>query len=153
MQNRIDRLEGLVLSLMTNGNQAAGPAAAVAAISGSGSTESADVPIDMNGDDSMIREEQEGEDSEVEQVAKSMGIMKVESGKSVYVSDAHWYTILSDVGLAQIMWQRTTLLTAISTRLLRSKTTLQSTKSSIKSISPKLVRNGVKRIDQAPPFF
>jgi hypothetical protein len=33
MQNRIDRLEGLVLPLMTNGAQSAGPAAAAAAIS------------------------------------------------------------------------------------------------------------------------
>ncbi|KAF2232309.1 hypothetical protein EV356DRAFT_517607 [Viridothelium virens] len=96
MQNRIDRLEGLVLSLMTNGNQAAGPAAAIAAISGSGSTESADAPIDMNGDD-MIKEDQEGEDSEVDQVAKSIGIMKVDNGKSLFISDAHWYTILSDI--------------------------------------------------------
>ncbi|KAG9536290.1 hypothetical protein KCU77_g23346, partial [Aureobasidium melanogenum] len=35
MQNRIDRLESLVLSLMTNGTQAAGPSAAHAAINSS----------------------------------------------------------------------------------------------------------------------
>ncbi|KAI9694440.1 MAG: hypothetical protein M1822_000056 [Bathelium mastoideum] len=81
---------------MTNGNQAAGPAAAVAAISGSGSAESPDAQIDLNGDD-MIREEQEGEDSEVEQVARSMGIMKVDNGRAIFISDAHWYAILSDI--------------------------------------------------------
>ncbi|KAI9714047.1 MAG: hypothetical protein M1820_000777 [Bogoriella megaspora] len=81
---------------MTNGNQAAGPSAAIAAISGSGSTESIDGGMDMNGEE-MIREEVDGEDSEVEQVAKSMGIMKVDNGKAIFVSDAHWYTILSDI--------------------------------------------------------
>ena len=109
MQNRIDRLEGLVLSLMTNGNQSAGPAAAVAAISGSGSTESADAPVDLNEDD-MIKEDQEGEESEVDQVAKSMGIMKVDNGKAVFVSDAHWYAILSDVSSGrEYIWQKNML--------------------------------------------
>jgi hypothetical protein len=42
MQNRIDRLEGLVLSLMTNGAQSAGPAAAQAAIAQSMSSASSE---------------------------------------------------------------------------------------------------------------
>ena len=73
MQNRIDRLESLVLSLMTNGAQSAGPAAANAALSdglrGSYSGGSPDHPYPILEDDEMVKEEQEGSNSEVEGVA------------------------------------------------------------------------------------
>ena len=94
MQNRIDRLEGLVLSLMANGSQSTGPAAAQHALSmqsSPGSMEcSQDVDIDENGGPV-------GEDSETEQVAQSLGVMKVDNNKSMYFGDTHWATILSDV--------------------------------------------------------
>jgi hypothetical protein len=48
MQNRIDRLEGLVLSLMTNGAQSAGPAAAQAAIASSHMSSASDQQFDMS---------------------------------------------------------------------------------------------------------
>lgn len=96
MQNRIDRLEGLVLSLMTNGAQSAGPAAAAAALSASASNGSVEY-IDAE-DDDMIKEEGEGGESETEQVARSFGVMRVDNEKSMYVGDAHWVAILSDVG-------------------------------------------------------
>ncbi|KAL4925468.1 Zn(II)2Cys6 transcription factor [Aspergillus undulatus] len=95
MQNRIDRLEGLVLSLMTNGSQSEGPAAAMAAISGTSSSIGSaqhvhdDVEID---DEPAIQEE-----SETEQVTKSFGIMKVDNNKSYYISDAHWASVLSEI--------------------------------------------------------
>ncbi|KAK7527682.1 uncharacterized protein IWZ02DRAFT_132902 [Phyllosticta citriasiana] len=115
MQNRIDRLEGLVLSLMTNGAQSAGPAAAAAAIAnanmslpnlpqnhgsigGSSTTEgSSEVDRRMS-----IKEEPEThvnghEDSDVDQVAKSIGIMKVDNNKSIFASEAHWYAILGEI--------------------------------------------------------
>lgn len=93
MQNRIDRLEGLVLSLMTNGAQSAGPTAAVAAVSRSQSDASAAVE-----DDDMIKEEDE-EDSDVEGVTNSFGVLKVdaEQQKSMYVGDSHWHLVLADV--------------------------------------------------------
>ncbi|KAF2099562.1 hypothetical protein NA57DRAFT_65585 [Rhizodiscina lignyota] len=104
MQNRIDRLEGLVLSLMTNGPQAAGPAAAAAAIAGqnvpasvSGSSQDARLDVD---NPEMIQEEDEmnGEDSEVDRVTKSMGVMKVDGqGKAFFASEAHWYAILGEI--------------------------------------------------------
>lgn len=103
MQNRIDRLEGLVLSLMTNGAQSAGPAAAVQAISRSqsdsaGSSLPVDHENDDDDDDDMIKEEEEDE-SEVEGVTNSLGILKVdaEQGKSLYVGDSHWHLVLADV--------------------------------------------------------
>lgn len=100
MQNRIDRLEGLVLSLMTNGSGSAGPAAAAQAISTSTSDES---PMSgrqnsMQEDNDMIREEGDDE-SDTESVTNSFGILKVdnEKGKSMYVGDSHWHLVLADI--------------------------------------------------------
>jgi hypothetical protein len=95
MQNRIDRLEGLVLSLMTNGNQSAGPAAALAAISADssagGSTGlSNEIDIDEDGEGGP-------EESDTEQVTKSFGVMKMDNNKSYYISEAHWASVLNDV--------------------------------------------------------
>ncbi|KAL4798292.1 hypothetical protein BDV19DRAFT_377164 [Aspergillus venezuelensis] len=94
MQNRIDRLEGLVLSLMTNGSQSEGPAAAMAAISGTNSSiGSAQLHDDLEiDDDAAIQEE-----SDTEQVTKSFGIMKVDNNRSYYISDAHWASVLSEI--------------------------------------------------------
>ena len=102
MQNRIDRLEGLVLSLMTNGGPADGAAAARAAINSSRSNSlstASDLKLDVEGSD-MIQEENENgeEDSEVEQVSKGIGIMKVDNGKAIFASDAHWYAIMAEIG-------------------------------------------------------
>ena len=104
MQNRIDRLEGLVLSLMTNGAQSAGPAAAAAAISRSQSDSagSSAFPHDLDLDvDDMIKEEDEDEDSDVDNVANSLGVLKVDAdkGKSLYLGDSHWHLVLADVSL------------------------------------------------------
>jgi hypothetical protein len=102
MQNRIDRLESLVLSLMTNGAQSAGPTAATQALVSTGpgssmSGSSPGFPLDVD----SIKEETEGqqdmEESEVDQVAKSMGIMKVDNNKNIFASEAHWYSILAEV--------------------------------------------------------
>jgi hypothetical protein len=103
MQNRIDRLEGLVLSLMTNGAQSAGPTAAAAAISRSQSDSagSTSYPVELDNDeDDMIKEEDEGENSEVEGVTNSLGHLKVDAdkGKTLYVGDSHWHLVLADVG-------------------------------------------------------
>ncbi|KAK5117679.1 hypothetical protein LTR62_005102 [Meristemomyces frigidus] len=105
MQNRIDRLEGLVLSLMTNGGSQPGAvAAAQAAIHQTSRSNSlstgADLRLDPEGSD-MIQEEpeviQEEGDSEVEQVSKQIGIMKMDNGRTVFASEAHWYAILGEI--------------------------------------------------------
>ncbi|EON62028.1 hypothetical protein W97_01247 [Coniosporium apollinis CBS 100218] len=97
MQNRIDRLENLVLSLMTNGAQSAGPTAAATAVAGSLSGSSVGVPLDVDGDD-MISEENEGLDGEVDKVTKSIGVMKVMDNKApIFASEAHWYAILGEI--------------------------------------------------------
>lgn len=96
MQNRIDRLESLVLSLMTNGSQSAGPTAAMAVISGNsssiGSAQHTSEDVELDDDDGQGPEE-----SDTEQLTKSIGIMKVDNNKSWYISDAHWASVLSDI--------------------------------------------------------
>lgn len=96
MQNRIDRLENLVLSLMTNGAQSAGPTAAIATVSGDGSIGSQGP---QSASTNTVDIDLKDEESDTEQVTKSFGIMKVDnqSQKSYYVSEAHWSTILNDV--------------------------------------------------------
>jgi hypothetical protein len=118
MQNRIDRLEGLVLSLMTNGSTAPGPTAAVAAVaserSGSTSTSTAVEDGGDIGDDGMmgkIKEEEEdgeegGNESDVDAVANSFGVLKVdaETEKTMYIGDSHWHLVLSDVSPVLLSW-------------------------------------------------
>lgn len=108
MQNRIDRLEGLVLSLMSTG-ASQGPstarAAAQAAIDQSRSNSLSNASeYKMDGDGSGLMQQesyqsrQPGEDdSEVEQVREGIGIMKVDNGRAVFASDAHWYAILGEI--------------------------------------------------------
>lgn len=106
MQNRIDRLESLVLSLMTNGSQAPGPAAATAALASvgnnTGSSISGSSPR-FQLDSESVREEPEdiedGNESDVDKMSKQMGIMKMDSGKTIFASEAHWYSILAEVRL------------------------------------------------------
>ncbi|KAF3075315.1 fungal-specific transcription factor domain-containing protein [Trichoderma sp. SZMC 28015] len=99
MQNRIDRLEGLVLSLM-HGGANVDPASAAAAgraastsqsLTDSGSSAKAgrDEGVTMLEDDS---------DTE-EGLAASLGVLKVDpdKGKSMYIGQEHWHTILSDI--------------------------------------------------------
>ncbi|KAI9835017.1 MAG: hypothetical protein M1837_003975 [Sclerophora amabilis] len=82
---------------MTNGAQSAGRPAANAALSASASTGSADFPHDLD-DDDMIKEETDGEEaSEVDGVTKSFGFMKMDATKSMYVSEGHWVSILSNI--------------------------------------------------------
>jgi hypothetical protein len=95
MQNRIDRLESLVLSLMTNGAESAGPSAATAAISRSSGSQQNISEVDIDDGDMYGNDDE----SDTEQVTKSFGIMKVDSQnqKSYYISEAHWISILNDV--------------------------------------------------------
>ncbi|CAL3966906.1 unnamed protein product [Diplocarpon coronariae] len=102
MQNRIDRLEGLVLSLMTNGAQSAGPTAAAAAISRSQSDSagSSTYPTEPEREDEdVIKEEDEDNDSEVDGVTNSFGMIKVDQdkGKLMYFGESHWNMVLRDI--------------------------------------------------------
>lgn len=131
MQNRIDRLEGLVLSLMTNGPNAAGPTAAQAALSGSISGSSAENPLETTAPESIKEEMGREEESDVEQVAKSIGVMKMDNNKTIFASEAHWYAILGEVRLEFPPNKIRARLTRC--RLPRSRTISASTRSSTKS--------------------
>jgi len=105
MQNRIDRLEGLVLSLMTNGSQAPGPAAAVQVLSAGTSLSgggSLGPTVDHEFDDGqMIEGDADGREteSETDGVTKSFGILKVdaEKQKTFYLGEAHWAALLNEI--------------------------------------------------------
>lgn len=111
MQNRIDRLEGLVLSLMHGGaNISPSDAAAAAAVatssgsskSGAGATTTA-TPASSSArmeEDGQMCDDAEEEDSDIDDgLANSLGVLKVDAdrGKSMYIGQEHWHTILADI--------------------------------------------------------
>lgn len=105
MQNRIDRLEGLVLSLMHGGaNIDASPvSAATAAASGAhkssvSATDSTDPRLGK--DDEASMQDEADADSDVDDgLATSLGVLKVDAdrGKSMYFGQENWHTLLSDI--------------------------------------------------------
>ena len=90
---------------MTNGAQSAGPAAAQAAIANSMNSAGSDQQFDMNnmgssmsiGEPDSIPEEDAGDESDMEHVTKSIGVMKVNNNHTVFASEAHWYAILGEI--------------------------------------------------------
>ncbi|EEP76710.1 conserved hypothetical protein [Uncinocarpus reesii 1704] len=105
MQNRIDRLENLVLSLMTHESQSAG-----ATPSKKLPSRNATTYTQWNTRSSPLKDAGHGnsreEESDTEQVTKSFGIMKVDAQnqKSYYVSEAHWTSILTDIAEVKNFW-------------------------------------------------
>lgn len=105
MQNRIDRLEGLVLSLMHGGaNIDPSTAAAAGAVAGTSTsksnTDSTPHSAKVDGDDEAQMRDDEDDDSDPDgELATSLGVLKVdtEQGKSMYVGQEHWHTILKDI--------------------------------------------------------
>ena len=104
MQQRVERLESLLLSFATNGPQALGPAAAQRALSMSTENTSSneytpDNEVDMTGNSegNNMRRSMGVDESETEQVAESLGVMKVDNGKAMYWGDSHWSTIMGEV--------------------------------------------------------
>jgi hypothetical protein len=109
MQNRIDRLENLVLSLMHGGGNvdsasaaaagaAARPGTVPAGISTTDSASSA-TRVDLDDDEGGMRDEGD-DDSDIDDgLATSLGVLKVDTdrGKSMYVGQEHWHAILSDI--------------------------------------------------------
>lgn len=101
MQNRIDRLEGLVLSLMHGGAsvEASPPNSGAAGATQSGSTMGSGSMRNDIEDDGMMRDDEE-EDSDVDGgLASSLGVLKVDPdrGKSLYFGQEAWHTILTDI--------------------------------------------------------
>ncbi|ORY57546.1 uncharacterized protein BCR38DRAFT_449404 [Pseudomassariella vexata] len=103
MQNRIDRLEGLVLTLMHGGANIDPSSAATAATASAepvapSTTNSSDQRIDEE-DEVAMRDEAEGDSDVDDGLATSLGVLKVDAdkGKSMYIGQEHWHTLLSDI--------------------------------------------------------
>lgn len=113
MQNRIDRLEGLVLALMHGGAnlETSGAAAATTASSSvsaphTGATPAttatdgtSSAPNDARGNLDGTREDGD-DDSDIENgLSTSLGFLKVdqEKGKSIYIGQEHWHSILAGI--------------------------------------------------------
>lgn len=94
MQNRIDRLENLVLSLMHDGPNAdvSPPAGNSQANTESGSSARTGV------DDGTAPADEDEEDID-DDLAASIGVLKVDAdkGKSIYLGQTHWHILLSDI--------------------------------------------------------
>ena len=113
MQSRIDRLEGLVLSLMSgnSNNINASPRNRDTQSSSSGAAISYPNSRDGEGDegddtmgyDEHYEHDEPGHDGaqtvedEVEEVRNALGVMKVNGGTSCYRGETHWAAILSGV--------------------------------------------------------
>ncbi|KIH90260.1 C6 transcription factor [Sporothrix brasiliensis 5110] len=106
MQNRIDRLENLVLSLMHTGNgvdaaTAASAASIVPGVSAANSVSRTDsissAPKDTGS--SQPQDDMDDESDVDDGLATSLGVLKVDTdrGKSMYIGQEHWHTILSDI--------------------------------------------------------
>ncbi|KAI0010990.1 hypothetical protein F4779DRAFT_616058 [Xylariaceae sp. FL0662B] len=103
MQNRIDRLEGLVLSLMHGGANIETTATSNVAPAAPSTTDSSSARFDRD-DDGAMRDEAEGDgdigDSDIDDgLATSLGVLKVDAdkGKSMYIGGEHWHTLLADI--------------------------------------------------------
>jgi hypothetical protein len=107
MQNRIDRLEGLVLSLMHGGANIDAPSLPGGSISsggaGSGASpstaDSSSLPAKNRGHDDEGAMQDDDESDIDDGLAKSLGVLKMDPvrSKHVYLGEEHWHTILSDI--------------------------------------------------------
>lgn len=100
MQNRIDRLEGLVLSLMHGGANIDAATAAAAAATTQSTTDSGSSAKISRGDEAVMVDNDDDDESDTEEgLAASLGFLKVDTdkGKSLYVGQEHWHTILADI--------------------------------------------------------
>ncbi|KAK4229499.1 fungal-specific transcription factor domain-containing protein [Podospora fimiseda] len=111
MQNRIDRLEGLVLSLMHSGANVEVSSAAAAAVgvrtSLGGSTSNTSPSTADNDSTSPHKGDRQSEDMMHDEdesdtdtrLASSLGVLKVDAAQSkhVYLGEEHWHTILLDI--------------------------------------------------------
>ena len=101
MQNRIDRLENLVLTMMSsNGASDASPTTAainrsmsMSTSTGSGGSQEIHTP---SRSEEPYHEDEEGE-SETDKVANSFGVLHMTNNKAAYLGEAHWASILNDV--------------------------------------------------------
>ena len=82
---------------MTNGPQSADSSAATTAVAeGTGSTE-AELPNSAIDGDGTAQDDADADESDVDRVTNSLGILKVDANKSMYFGESHWALVLGDV--------------------------------------------------------
>ncbi|KAI2623017.1 fungal-specific transcription factor domain-containing protein [Hypomontagnella submonticulosa] len=101
MQNRIDRLEGLVLSLMHGGANIEVSTGSTAAPAAASTTDSSSANIEQD-DEGTMRDDADvdGDNSDVDDgLSTSLGMLKVDAdkGKSMYIGQDHWHMLLADI--------------------------------------------------------
>jgi hypothetical protein len=106
MQNRIDRLEGLVLSLMHGGanieiSSAAGDPSSsggAASVTPPSTADTSSFPAKTETQDDGVMQDDDESDID-EGLANSLGVLRVDPVrmKSVYLGEEHWHTILIDI--------------------------------------------------------
>lgn len=132
MQNRIDRLEGLVLSLMHNGGSVDAATAAAAGNAQSGSQSVTDSGSSAKAGGREEEAVMADDDSDIEDgLASSLGVLKVDSdkGKSMYIGQEHWHTLLTDID-------------EIKTYFVSHKKELESSYERVRSSKPMAAREG-----------
>ncbi|KAG6025022.1 hypothetical protein E4U41_001627 [Claviceps citrina] len=144
MQNRIDRLEGLVLSLMHNGG-AANAGAGGRPRNGASTSQSVADGGSSAGATGQPRGEEAAmagdEESDVDDhLAKSIGVLKVDAdkGKSMYFGQEHWHLILSDIA-------------EVKTFFTLHKKELESSYEKVRSSKPATARDGPTLLLGASP--
>lgn len=112
MQNRIDRLEGLVLSLMHAGGggvdlETASAAAAAPTNEQPGSQSVSDSMSSAKGGRTRIPVPDDDESDEDEDLITSLGTLKVDvdKGKSMYTGQEHWHSILASLSDVKTYFQ------------------------------------------------
>ena len=105
MQDRINRLEALVLNLVTEQAQQGGagvqpspmsPVTAARNLMNPGDTQELTPSSTTGQSDAMDGGHPEAE-SETERVTNSLGVMHVHQNKSLYIGNTHWAAVLEDV--------------------------------------------------------
>lgn len=153
MQNRIDRLEGLVLSLMHGGaniSPADAAAAAATAVSsssrsktGGAALSSSETPSSSSArmDEDVETRDYADDDSDVDGgLATSLGVLKVDTdrGKSMYIGQESYYTILADIA-------------EVKNYFLNHKKDLEKTYEKVLLSKPAALRDGPTFLTGAPP--
>lgn len=144
MQDRINRLEALVLNLVTEQNQVGGsssssqnPMSPIAAARNIMSPNNAqELTPSSTAEQSDAMDGGQPEESETERVTNSLGVMHVHQNKSLYIGNTHWAAVLEDVSYGlDIAGSSQCFVTGMLTlgRSMRSRTTSLSIRSNMKT--------------------